>query len=52
MLPDRSLLKEQHIVENAKIGSVKCDILSNFQTMCCGQTALPDNLSMNWHNIH
>ena len=29
MLPDRSVLIGQKMVENAK-----CDILSNFQTMC------------------
>ena len=34
MLPDRSLLIGQKLVENAKIQKFKCDILSNFQTMC------------------
>ena len=34
VLPDRSSLKGQTLVENAKIQKFKCDILSNFQTMC------------------
>ena len=33
MLPDRSVLIGQKLVENAKIQKFKCDILSNFQTM-------------------
>ena len=33
MLPDRSLIIGQKLVENAKIQNFKCDILSNFQTM-------------------
>ena len=33
MLPDRSLLIRQKLVENAKIQKFKCDIMSNFQTM-------------------
>ena len=33
VLPDRSVLKGQGLVENAKIQKFKCDILSNFQTM-------------------
>ena len=33
VLPDRSVLIGQKLVENAKIQNVKCDILSNFQTM-------------------
>ena len=36
VLPDRSLLIRQKLVENAKIKNFKCDILSNFQTMCKG----------------
>ena len=36
VLPDRSILKGQKLVENAKIQKFKCDILSNFQTMCVG----------------
>ena len=35
MLPDRSVLMGQKLVESAKIKKFKCDILSNFQTMCC-----------------
>ena len=34
VLPDRSILIEQKLVENAKIEKFKCDILSDFQTMC------------------
>ena len=33
MLPDRSVLIGQKLVENAEIKKFKCDILSNFQTM-------------------
>ena len=46
VLPDRSVLIGQKLVENAKIEKkFKCDILSNFQTMCwSGQ--LPAGL--NW----
>ena len=34
MLPDRSVLIVQKLVENAKIKKFQCDILSDFQTMC------------------
>ena len=34
VLPDRSVLIGQKLVENAKIQKFKYDILSNFQTMC------------------
>ena len=33
VLPDRSLLNVQKLVENAKILKFKCDILSDFETM-------------------
>ena len=33
VLPDRSVLIGQKLVENAKIQKFKCDIFSNFQTM-------------------
>ena len=33
-LPGRSVLIGQKLVENTKIQKFKCDILSNFQTMC------------------
>ena len=33
VLPDRSPLKGQKLVENVKIEKFKCDILSDFQTM-------------------
>ena len=34
VLPDMSILIRQKLVENAKIRKFKCDILSNFQTLC------------------
>ena len=34
VLPDRSILIGQKLVENAKIKKFKCDILSDFQTLC------------------
>ena len=34
VLPDRLLLIGQKLVENAKIQKMKCDILSDFQTLC------------------
>ena len=34
VLPDRSILIGQKMVENVKIQKLLCDILSNFQTMC------------------
>ena len=37
VLPDRSLLTRQKLVENAKIDKFKCDTASNFQTMCSRQ---------------
>ena len=33
MLPDRSVSIGQKLVENAKAKKIKCDILSDFQTM-------------------
>ena len=36
MLPDRSVLIGQKLVENAKIQKLKCDILGDFQTLCKG----------------
>ena len=33
VLPDKSLLTGQKLMENAKIGKFKCDICSNFQTL-------------------
>ena len=33
VLPDRSVLIEQKLVENTKIRKFRCDILSDFQTM-------------------
>ena len=35
VLPDRSVLIGQKLVENAKVKRFKWDILSNFQTTCC-----------------
>ena len=34
VLPDMSTLTGQNLVENTKIEKLKCDFLSNFQTMC------------------
>ena len=34
MLPDRSLLMGQKLLENAKIEKLKRDILGHFQTLC------------------
>ena len=34
VLPDRSVLIGQKLVGKAKIQKFKCDILSDFQTMC------------------
>ena len=34
VLPDKSILIGQKLMENAKMPKFKCDILSNFQTMC------------------
>ena len=34
VLPDRSILKGQKLVENAKIEKLKCDIFGDFQTLC------------------
>ena len=41
VLPDRSVLIGQKLVENAKIQKFKCDILGDFQTMCyCNELVL------------
>ena len=40
MLPDRSTLTIQKLAENAKIKKVKCDVLSNFQTLCRGSKSI------------
>ena len=34
VLPDRSILKGQKLLENGKIHKFKCDILGNFKTLC------------------
>ena len=34
VLPDRSVLIGQKLVEDAKIEKFKCDILGDFQTLC------------------
>ena len=47
MLPDRSVLIGQKLVENAKIQKIKCDILSNFQTMWRGVSCVGCNLGSN-----
>ena len=35
VLPDRSILKGQKLVENTQSLNFQCDILGDFQTMCC-----------------
>ena len=35
VLPDRSILIGQKLVENSNSKKFKCDILSNFQTLWC-----------------
>ena len=37
MLPDRSFLIGQKLVENAKIEKFKCDIFGDFQTLYAGK---------------
>ena len=39
VLPDGSILIGQKLVENAQIQKLKCDILSNLQTMCKTENA-------------
>ena len=34
VLPDKSILIGQKLLKNAQIEKFKCDILSDFQTMC------------------
>ena len=52
MLPDRSILIGQILVENTNIQKFKCDILSNFQLMCIisrpkyGSRKIEKNISM------
>ena len=38
VLPDRSVVIGQKLVENAQIIKFKCDILSDFQTLCYGSS--------------
>ena len=40
MLPDRSILIRQKLVENAKIQKFKCNILSHFQTIFSSEQVL------------
>ena len=40
VLPDRSVLIGQKLVEKGKIPKFKCDILSNFQTLWSGSKSL------------
>ena len=50
VLPDRSVLKGQKMVENDKIQKFKCDILSDFQTMCVLHEDSNDTLQ--WIALH
>ena len=43
VLPDRSVLIGQKLVENAQIEKFKCDILGDFQTMSSGW------IGIEWH---
>ena len=40
VLPDRSILIGQKLVENAKIEKFKWDILGDFQTLCMSKTSI------------
>ena len=40
VLPDRSILIRQKLMENDKIEKFKWDILGNFQTLCLGQKSV------------
>ena len=40
VLPDRSTLTRQKLMENVNIKKVKCDSLSNFQTLCARQEGI------------
>ena len=40
VFPDRSVLIGQKFVENAKIKNLKCDILSDFLTLCTARKLL------------
>ena len=42
MLPDRSILIGQKLVEKVKIEKLKCDNLVDFQTLCSIVKALED----------
>ena len=46
VLPDRSVLIGQKLVESAKIEKFKCDILSYFQTMCIRWNGEDDDASV------
>ena len=50
VLPDRSVFIRQELVENDKIQKFKCDILSNFQTMCVLHEDSNDTLQ--WIALH
>ena len=52
MLPDRSVLIGHKLVENAKIGKLKCAIFSNFQTMCaCAQSPRLGKFDFNFFSV-
>ena len=51
MLPDRSILKGQKLMESAKIEKLKCDILGDFQTLWAVAAAgVSDNEEATTHN--
>ena len=51
VLPDRSVLIGQKLVENAEIKKFKCNILSNFQRLCyptVGKSIKKSLISQHW----
>ena len=57
MLPDRSILLRQDLLENAKIEKFKCDLLGDFQTLwhCPSREDKYDGVSrkiVEWLRLH
>ena len=48
VLPDRSILIGKNLMENAKIEKLKCDILSNFQTLWMHQLPNCEKFQVSW----
>ena len=51
MLPDKSVLIGQKLVENAKIEKFKCDILDDFQTLCKAEKSLTSSMNPDKHPL-